>query len=86
MTVCHFIMGSLNLEGLNYRTYAVGVFCLPLDKLGTGGSPSTPLGNRGTFFLLVCGFSARSAEKPHTNGRTLSDGFAIRSGERGSLA
>jgi hypothetical protein len=35
------------------RTYAVGAFSLR---------------QRGTSFLSVCGFSARSAEKPHTKG------------------
>jgi len=42
-----------------YRIYAVGLLSIRFGKLTTGGRAVLD-------FLFVCGFSARSAEKPHT--------------------
>ena len=55
---------------LNDTIYAVGCFCLQ-QPLGPEGTPaqdvaSTPLGSCGTLLLLVCGFAALCAAKPHT--------------------
>jgi len=41
-----------------FRTYAVGSFCVT--------TPHFRLRQHGTFRSFVCGFSARSAEKPHS--------------------